>query len=94
MRWDETSFRVMARHAVEPRVADLAKRLVVMVRASQIKWWGEVHHVDAMVVAVMTDAEDTVTTLERRASAAIDALRENQRRSSPSKEPQSRRCLP
>jgi PAS domain S-box-containing protein/diguanylate cyclase (GGDEF)-like protein len=75
VRWDETSFRVMAAHAVEPRVADLAKRLVVMIRASQIKWWGEIHHVDVTVAGVMTHAEDTVTTLERRAAGAIASLR-------------------
>jgi len=86
VRWDETSFRVMAPHAVEPRVADLAKRLVVMIRASQVKWWGEIHHVDVTVAAVMTDPEDTVTTLERRAAGAIESLRGDQRRSS-QKEP-------
>jgi PAS domain S-box-containing protein/diguanylate cyclase (GGDEF)-like protein len=80
VRWDETSFRVMTRHAVEARLADLAKRLVVMVRASQIKWWGEVHHVDVTVAAVMTDPEDTVTTLERRAGDVIAARRESRQK--------------
>lgn len=73
VRWDEGSFRIMVRHAVETRVAELTERLAVMIGASQVQWWGESHSVSVTMAGVMTDPQDTVATLERRAAEAIVA---------------------
>lgn len=71
VRWDEASFRVMVRHAMETRVAELTERLAVMIRTSQVQWWGEGREVGVTIAGVMTDPEDSVDTLEQRAGEAI-----------------------
>lgn len=75
VRWDEKSFRVMVRHAVEPRVEELTQRLAVMIGTSQVQWWGESHDVGVTIAGVMTDPEDTVVTLEARAAESLASRR-------------------
>jgi diguanylate cyclase (GGDEF)-like protein len=77
VRWDQTSFRVMVRHAVETQVDELANRLAVMIRASQVQWWGESHEVRVTIAGVMTDPEDDALTLEERAAEAVSVQRGN-----------------
>lgn len=64
--WDETSFRVMVRHAAEPRVAELARTLTLMVNASEVEWWGEGRKVGVRISTVMAEAGDTTGALEER----------------------------
>lgn len=66
VRWDETSFRVMVRHAVEERVDELARRLERMVETSQIEWWGLARTVRVAIKWVVAEKDDTVASLERR----------------------------
>ena len=73
MRWDDTSFRVMVRHAVEDRVRELARRLEVMVSTSRIEWWGEGRTVRASVAGVMAQPGDTVDLLEQRVAQALQS---------------------
>ncbi len=75
VRWDASGFRIMVRHAVEERVAELARNLSVMIRTSQVQWWGQDHDVEVTIAGVMTDPEDSVTTLEQRAAEAIGRAR-------------------
>jgi PAS domain S-box-containing protein/diguanylate cyclase (GGDEF)-like protein len=75
VRWDASSFRIMVRHAGEQRVKDLARNLSVMIGASQVQWWGEQHSVQVSIAGVMTDPEDSMTTLEQRAHVAIGCAR-------------------
>jgi diguanylate cyclase (GGDEF)-like protein/PAS domain S-box-containing protein len=71
--WDQTSFRVMVRHAVEPHVTELARRLELLVSTSQVKWWGESHSVSVSIASVMVKPEDSLASLEERAAYAIAA---------------------
>ena len=64
--WDETSFRVMVRHAVEPGVAELARKLALMVSASEVEWWGEGRKIGVRVASVTAQAGDTAGSLEQR----------------------------
>jgi len=73
VRWDEAGFRVMVRHAVETQVDQLANRLAVMIRTSQVQWWGESHEVRVTIAGVMTDPADDAFTLELRAARAIES---------------------
>lgn len=73
VRWDDTSFRVMVRHAVEARVSELARRLELMVRTSQVEWWGEGRTVTISIAAVMATADDTVDSLEERVEQALES---------------------
>jgi len=73
VRWDESSFRVMVRHAVENRVDELAGRLALMVRTSQVQWWGEGRDVTVSIASVMAGPEDTVASLEERVGQAFES---------------------
>jgi len=72
VRWDEHSFRVMARHAVVSRVEELAHRLELMVENSRVPWWGEGRAVTVSAAGVMAAAGDSVEALEQRVSQALE----------------------
>jgi len=71
VRWEEFSFRVMVRHAVDADVRELGRRLELMVRAAHVQWWGEERDVSVSIAGVMAGPEDTVDTLESRVGAAM-----------------------
>ncbi len=75
MRWDETSFRVMVRHAVESRVRELTHRLELMAESSQIQWWGDGRNVRVSIGSVMAAEDDGVESLEERVERAVEAAR-------------------
>jgi diguanylate cyclase (GGDEF)-like protein/PAS domain S-box-containing protein len=75
MRWDETSFRVMVRHAVDQRVRELARRLEMMAESSEIQWWGDGRKVKVSIGSVMAVEDDTVESLEERVERALEASR-------------------
>jgi len=78
MRWDQNSFRVMVRHAVPSRVDDLARRLLLMIRTSQVRWWGDGRDVTVSIATAIAVAEDTVASLEERVGRSIASPGESQ----------------
>ena len=62
---------------VETQADELANRLAVMIRTSQVQWWGESHQVRVTIAGVMTDPEDDALTLEHRAAEAVSFRRGN-----------------
>lgn len=76
--WDESSFRIMVRHAVESRVQELTHRLALMVRTSQVQWWGEAHDASVSIAGVMAHMDDTPATLEDRVAHELSCLRNDE----------------
>jgi diguanylate cyclase (GGDEF)-like protein/PAS domain S-box-containing protein len=78
--WDQTSFRVMVRHALEPRVTELSQRLALLVSTSKVEWWGEGRSVSVSIASVMAKPEDTLSSLEERVGRAIGGAGEGKER--------------
>lgn len=71
VRWDARSFRVMLRHAVDARVAELAARLTLLIRGSRINWWGEARDISVTIASVIAAPDDTVESLEARLAPGL-----------------------
>ena len=64
--WDRAGFRVAVQDASLAGLADLAEKLVVLVRASNLDWWGDRLHVTVSIGGALAEPGDSCESLEAR----------------------------
>ena len=75
IRWDRTAFSVLVHDASPAQLADLAGKLAVMVRASNVEWWGEPLCVTSSVAASKAGSSDSFRSIEDRVVRLVERCR-------------------
>ena len=73
--WERGEFRIECHSSWREGPAELAQRLVTLVRTSNLEWWGDPMHVTVSIGGGMSLPGDTRQDLEARASAALAVCR-------------------
>ena len=74
--WEPGEYRIECHSCWREGLAELAQKLVMLVRASNLEWWGDSRHVTVSIGGGVSLAGDTRQDLEARASAALALCRE------------------
>ena len=75
MRWERTGFRVFLHNTPPEQMAELAARLVALVRASTLVWWGDPLRITVSIGAAPAGNGDSIENLEARAGQAFEHCR-------------------
>lgn len=67
-RWGRTEFRIIVPGGSQAEVADLARRLAVLVESSNLEWWGDPLLVNVSAGSAVTERGDSLESLELRAA--------------------------
>ena len=70
-RWDAAEFRAEVHSCWGQGVAELIAKLQVLVRASNLDWWGDPVRVTVTIAGVTAEPGDTSESLETRVAAAL-----------------------
>ena len=71
-RWTKAEFRVEVHYSSRLELADLAERLVVLVRSSALEWWGDRLRLSVSVAGATAEHGDTLDSLEARVAAVFE----------------------
>ncbi len=73
-RWDRTEFRIEVSHCSRLELADLAEKLLTLVRASSLEWWGDRLRVGISIAAGNAEHGDRLETLEARVGEVFESV--------------------
>ena len=65
-RWNRTELRVEVHYSSRVELAEIAEKLVVLVRASSVDWWGDRRRVTVSITGGTAEHGDTLESLESR----------------------------
>jgi PAS domain S-box-containing protein/diguanylate cyclase (GGDEF)-like protein len=71
-RWAKTEFRVEVHFSSRLELADLAARLVSLVRVSTLEWWGDRVRVSISVGGALAEHGDRLESVEARAASVLE----------------------
>jgi diguanylate cyclase (GGDEF)-like protein len=74
-RWEPTEFRVELSRCSRSELAASAERLLLLVRASTLEWWGDRVGVTVSVGGATAEPGDTIESLEERVSGVFESCR-------------------
>jgi diguanylate cyclase (GGDEF)-like protein/PAS domain S-box-containing protein len=74
-RWTKAEFRVEVHYSSRVKLADLAEKLVALVRASTLDWWGDRLRVTISIGGGMAAHGDSLDTLEARVAEVLEDCR-------------------
>jgi diguanylate cyclase (GGDEF)-like protein/PAS domain S-box-containing protein len=74
-RWTKAQFRVEVHYSSRVELADLAEKLVVLVRASALEWWGDRLRPTISIGAATAEHGDTLDSLEERVAEVFEGCR-------------------
>jgi GGDEF domain-containing protein len=72
-RWGRAEFRVEVNHCSRVGLAEVAEKLVRLVRTSGLDWWGDRVRVSVSIGEVTAGAGDTLESLETRFNRFLKA---------------------
>ena len=70
--WDSAEFRVEVSRCSRSELAATAERLLILVRASNLEWWGDRLGVTVSVGGATAEPGDTIESLEQRVSEVYE----------------------
>ena len=73
-RWALTEFRIEVNHCSRLELADLAEKLLTLVRASSLEWWGDRLRVGISMAAVNAEHGEGLDELETRIGAVFESV--------------------
>lgn len=73
--WGRAQFRIEVHSCWRQGLADLAESLAVLIRASNVEWWGDSRRVTVSVAGTMAEASDTLQSLEARVDGVFQNCR-------------------
>ena len=73
-RWTINEFRVEVNHCSRQELADLAEKLLTLVRASSLEWWGDRLRVCISIAAGNAAHGDTLEELESRIGDVFESV--------------------
>lgn len=73
-RWTATEFRIEVNHCSHLEVPELADRLLVLVRASGLQWWGDRLGVSVSIAGGHAAQGDSLESLEARIAAVFESV--------------------
>jgi diguanylate cyclase (GGDEF)-like protein len=73
--WGRGDFRIEVHRTAPQELADLAERLAVLVRVSNVEWWGDPFRVTVSIGGGMAEPSDTPESLEARVEAVFTNCR-------------------
>jgi PAS domain S-box-containing protein/diguanylate cyclase (GGDEF)-like protein len=74
-RWTKTEFRVEVHYSSRLALADLAEKLVALVRASNLEWWGDRLRISVSAAGATAEHGDSLESLEARVGAVFESCR-------------------
>jgi len=74
-RWTGTEFRIEVNHCSRLELADLAEKLLTLVRASSLEWWGDRLRVSISIAATNAEHGEGLDQLEERVGAVFESVR-------------------
>jgi hypothetical protein len=100
-RWDQAAFRIEVHSCWGLGLGELTRKLQVLVRASNLKWWGHPVRVRVSIASAMAEPGESEESLETHVAAALansrTARSSHDREDAPSNdfvELGDERCLP
>ena len=73
--WGRAEFRVAAHNCTRQTLDELAQKLVVLVNASNLEWWGDPLRVTVSIAGELAERGDSVESLEARTAEAFARCR-------------------
>jgi len=73
-RWSQTEFRIEVNHCSRLELTDLAEKLLTLVRASSLEWWGDRIRVGISIAAVNAEHGESLDELETRIGAVFESV--------------------
>ncbi len=73
-RWVRTEFRIEVSHCSRLELAALAEKLLILVRASNLEWWGDRVRAGISIAAGNAEHGDSLETLEARVGAVFESV--------------------
>jgi PAS domain S-box-containing protein/diguanylate cyclase (GGDEF)-like protein len=74
-RWTRTEFRIEIDHCGRMDLGEIADRLLTLVRASGLEWWGDRLSLSVSIAAANAEHGDTLESLEARVAEAFESSR-------------------
>lgn len=74
-RWDTTEFRVEVHYSSRIALAQMADKLVSLVRVSNLDWWGDRRAITVSVAGGTGEQGDTLESLEARVTGVFESCR-------------------
>jgi diguanylate cyclase (GGDEF)-like protein/PAS domain S-box-containing protein len=74
-RWDASELRVQINRCTHSELAAAAERLCLLVRSSNLEWWGDRLRVTVSVGGATAEPGDTIESLDARAGQVFDGCR-------------------
>ena len=74
-RWTRAEFRIQVHYSSRVELADLAEKLVVLVRSSALEWWGDRLRLSASIAGATAEHGDTLDSLEARVAGVFEGCR-------------------
>ena len=72
-RWSKAEFRVEVHYSARLALAEIAEKLVVLVRASALEWWGDRLRLTVSIGAGRAEPGDTLESLEARVAGVFES---------------------
>ena len=72
-RWERTEFRVEMSLRSQIVLAEVAEKLLALVRMSNLEWWGDRVHLAVSIGGVMVRHGDTLESLEQRVQPVFES---------------------
>jgi GGDEF domain-containing protein len=74
-RWDSTEFRVEVHYSSRFELAEMTEKLVTLIRASNLDWWGDRRRFTASIAGGAAQRGDTLASLETRVAGVFESCR-------------------
>ena len=74
-RWTRAEFRVEVHYSSRLELAELAERLVTLVRMSALEWWGDRLRVTVSIGGATAEHGDSLDALEARVASVFESCR-------------------
>jgi PAS domain S-box-containing protein/diguanylate cyclase (GGDEF)-like protein len=72
-RWSRTEFRVEVHYSTRLELADMAEKLVALVRVSTLDWWGDRVRVSISAGGATAEPGDTLESVEARVAGVLES---------------------
>jgi PAS domain S-box-containing protein len=72
-RWTRTEFRIEVHYSSRVELAEVAEKLVVLVRASALDWWGDRRRATVSVAGATAEPGETLDSLEVRVADIFES---------------------
>ena len=75
--WDRADFRLAVHNCTRQTLAELAQKLVTLVNASNLQWWGDPVRITVSIAGELAERGDSIESLEARTAEAFARCRAN-----------------